>query len=263
MGIYESIVEMKQSGAPFVVATVVDAKGSTPRETGAKMIVKKDGIVEGTIGGGAIEKAVVDEALKRMDSGEAITINYDLGDLKMQCGGKMTVFLEPIIPMPQLLVFGAGHIAHSLNKIANMIGFRVGIIDNRIEFANAERFSNANIIIAKEYEDAFSELRFDKNIFIVIVTHKHLHDEAVLQRCVQQPFAYLGMIGSKMKVKKALDRLIEYGIDSQLIKRIHTPIGLDIGAQTPEEISIAIAAEMIAIRSGAETSPSSLTISND
>ena len=263
MDIYESIVSMKRSATPFVIATVVDAKGSTPRETGAKMLVRQDGNVEGTIGGGAIEKAVVDEALKLFNSGEAKTIAYDLGDLKMQCGGKMTVFLEPVIPSPQLIIFGAGHIGYALDKIADMLGFRICVVDNRVEFANKARFPNAHGIFATEHIDAFTELYFDQDTFIVIVTHKHLHDEAVLQRCVQQPFAYLGMIGSKTKVKKILTALKDKGINSDIINRVHTPIGLDIGAKTPEEIALAIAAEMVAIRSGKTSSPLSLKISHD
>ncbi len=263
MDIYDSIAELKKSGEGFVVATVVEAKGSTPRDAGAKMLIRKNGSVLGSIGGGAIEKIIIEEALKLFSAPKATTLHYNLGELKMQCGGKMTLFLEPVIPSPQLLIFGAGHIGFALAQVADILGYRIVVIDNRPEFAVHERFPMAQQIIAGDYMQAFESLQFDDTSHIVIVTHKHLHDEAILQKCVDQPFCYLGMIGSRTKVQKALAALKENRVDPQTIKRIHSPIGLAIGAQTPEEIAVAVAAEMIAIRRGADVSTLSMRVSHD
>lgn len=263
MDILKKIVDAKEAGIPIIIATVVDAKGSTPREIGAKMIVRQNGQVVGTIGGGAIEKTAVDEALKLFQSGEAKTVHYNLGDLRMQCGGKMSIFFEPIFPNPQLFIFGAGHVGQALSKIADMLNYRVTIIDDRPEFANNERFPRARPIIVEEYSKAFDALELDEKSHIVIVTYKHLNDEVVLQNCINQPFKYIGMIGSRSKVKKALTALKKQGITDEVVRKIHAPIGLNIGANTPEEIAVAIAAEMIAVRNGADISSLSMRSVND
>jgi len=263
MDILEKIVDSKKAGKPLVVATVVDAKGSTPREIGAKMIIRQNGAIAGTVGGGAIEKAVVDEALTLFKSGEAKIMHYDLGDLHMQCGGKMSVFFEPVLPNPQLFIFGAGHIGRALSTIAAILNYRITVIDNRPEFANNERFPAAQNIIVENYSKSLDALHFDQNSYIVIVTHKHLHDEVVLQNCIDHPFKYLGMIGSRSKVQKALAQLKERNVADAVIRQIHAPIGLNIGANTPEEIAVAIIAEMTAVRNGADISSLSMRGVND
>ena len=251
MNIYEKIATLQKNGKPAVLATVVKSIGSAPRSEGAKMLVYQNGLIDGTIGGGAVEKVVVDEALKILGTSETKLLDYDLGqDLAMSCGGKMTVFLEPLTPQPQLLIFGAGHIGAALTKIGKMLGFRITVIDNRSEFANKERLPEADTVFAMEYNQAFGELSFSPETFIILVTHRHTHDQEILEYCIQQPFKYLGMIGSKTKVKKALDLLHEKGVSKDLINKIHSPIGLDIGADTPEELAIAIFGEIIAIKTG-------------
>lgn len=162
----------------------------------------------------------------------------------------MTVFLEPLIPQPQLLIFGAGHIGTALTKMGKMLGFQITVIDNRPEFANKDRLPEADIVIAIEYEQSFEKLSFTPETYIVLVTHRHAHDQEILEHCIQHPFKYLGMIGSKTKVKKAFDILRDKGISQDIIDKIHSPIGLDIGADTPEELAIAIFGEIIGIRTG-------------
>ena len=250
MDVFEKVIDAKNSGIPLILATVIDVKGSAPREIGAKMIIWQDGKTEGTIGGGAIEKAVIDEAKKLYDHPEAKIFNYDLTELKMQCGGNMVVFLEPIIPKPQLFIFGGGHIGLALAKIGEMLNYSLTIIDDRPEFANAERFPAAHALVAQPYAEAFKKLNFTHDTYIVIVTYKHLHDQEIIEFCATRPFKYLGMIGSKTKVTKSLKTLKEKGVSPETIGRIHSPIGLNIGANTPEEIAVAIAAEMIAVRNG-------------
>ncbi len=257
MDILEKVVNAKKSGTPLVLLSVIDVKGSSPREIGAKMILWQNGTTDGTIGGGAIEKAALEEARGVFETGEAKVCHFDLSELKMQCGGRMSVFMEPILPGPQLIIFGAGHIGLALSKIAEMLNFSVTIIDDRPEFATTERFPAAQSVICKNYTDSFAGLNFHQ-AYIVIVTYKHVHDQDILEECVKHPFAYLGMIGSKTKVAKSFNIIREKGISEEIIGNIHSPIGLDIGANTPEEIAVAIAAEMIAIRNGANVSSLSL-----
>ncbi len=253
MSIFDEIVAVQNAGIPGVLATVVESLGSAPRETGAKMLIKADGSISGTIGGGAIEKRIMEEGLALVAKGEARLLHYDLGkDLGMSCGGKMTVFLEPLTPAHRLIIFGAGHIGAALTQIGKLLGFTVWVIDNRQEFATGERLPFADKVIAKEYAEVLAGLAFDENAYIVLVTHKHAHDQEILEYCVRQKFGYLGMIGSRTKVANAFARLREIGIDEGTIRRIHAPVGLEIGASTPAEIAVAIAAELVAVKSGTE-----------
>ncbi|MBN1478662.1 xanthine dehydrogenase accessory protein XdhC [candidate division KSB1 bacterium] len=263
MDIFAKVVAAKNQGLSLVLATVIDVKGSAPREIGAKMIVWQDGRAEGTIGGGAVEKAVIDHAITLFAGGEAQIYNYDLTELKMHCGGIMSVFLEPIIPRSQLVIFGGGHIGLALTKIADMLDFAVTLVDDRPEFANSQRFPTAQTVLTKPYADVLPDMSFTENTYIVIVTYKHLHDQLIIEHCVQQPFKYLGMIGSKTKVRHSLELLREQNVAHDIIERIHSPIGVNIGAKTPEEIAIAIAAEMIAIRNGADLTTLSMKLSHD
>ncbi len=263
MDIFEKLVQARKENRSFVLATVIDVKGSTPRDIGAKMLIFQDGKTEGTIGGGAIEKKVVDESSVLFSTGKSQVVDYDLDDLNMQCGGKMSLFLEPVIANPSLLIFGAGHIGLSLATMADMLNFDVTVIDNRPEFANQERFPTARQILNKDYSQALTELSFDENSYIVIVTYKHLHDQEILEYCINQPFSYLGMIGSKTKVKQSFQKLAERGVSQERINRINSPVGLNINAQTPEEISIAILAEIIGIRNGADLTAQQMKLPYD
>jgi len=251
MDIYEEIIKAKSSSQPFVLATVVESLGSSPREAGAKMIIKSDGSTVGSIGGGAVEKTVMEEAKKLMGSAEPKLFQYNLSkDLGMQCGGKMSIFLEPFLTAAKLYIFGAGHIGTALTTLGDMLGFAVTVVDNRPEYANQQRLPLAQRVLADEYSNALNELTFDENTYIVIVTHGHAHDEEILRYCARQKFKYLGMIGSRNKVKKALDFLRQDGIPEDVIDNIHAPIGIDIGADTPAEIAVAIAAELVAVKTG-------------
>jgi xanthine dehydrogenase accessory factor len=253
MDIFEKVVDAKKRGLPLVLLSVIDVKGSSPREIGARMILWQDGTTDGTIGGGAIEKEALQEAGRVFETREARVFHYDLTDLKMQCGGKMSVFIEPILPKKQLIIFGAGHIGLALSHIAELLSFSLTVVDDRSEFANEQRFPHAAAIICKNYKESFNDLIF-KDSYIVIVTYKHLHDQEILEECVKHPFAYLGMIGSTTKVTKAFNLLMEKNVSKDILNKIHSPIGLDIGANTPEEIAVAIAAEMIAVKNGQDIS---------
>jgi xanthine dehydrogenase accessory factor len=259
MDIFEEIVAAKKANVPVVLATVIESLGSAPREEGARMLIKSDGTIIGTIGGGAIEKVIADQAMKLMNTTSPTLVRYDLKDVGMTCGGAMSIFLEPLHPAPRLIIFGAGHIGTALAQIGKMLDFTVVVVDNRPEFASRERLPWADTVIAEDYRNALQNLLPIDNAYVIIVTHKHVHDFEVLEQCVQNPFHYLGMIGSTTKVTKAFQQLREKGVSEVVIERIHAPIGIDIGANTPAEIALSIAAELVAVRSGTKISGMQLT----
>jgi xanthine dehydrogenase accessory factor len=249
MDIFEEIVAAKKSNQPVVLATVIESLGSAPREEGARMLVRPDGSISGTIGGGAIEQLILKEALAMMQGGAPKVIRHELKDIGMQCGGGMAVFLEPLVPAPQLVIFGAGHIGACLAQIGKMLDFTITVVDNRPEFASPERLPWADRIIAEEYGSAMQKISFTDQSYVVILTHKHAHDFEVLEQCIAKPSCYLGMIGSKAKVAKVFDQLRSNGVSDEIIKKIHSPVGLKIGANTPAEIAISILAEIVQVRS--------------
>ena len=261
MDIFEEIVAAKKAGTPVVLATVIESLGSAPREEGARMLIRADGSIAGTIGGGAIEKKIVDEALQLMSASSPKFVRYELKDIGMTCGGGMSVFLEPLLPAAQLIIFGAGHIGNVLSRIGKMLDFNVTVVDNRPEFADRALLPWADIVIAEDYQKAIDALTLTDNTCLVILTHKHGHDFEVLEQVLHKPFRYLGMIGSRTKVARAFQQLRDKGVDETIIHKIHSPIGIDIGASTPAEIAISIAAELVAVRSGKDVS--NLTLRRD
>jgi xanthine dehydrogenase accessory factor len=248
MDIFEEIVVAKKEGRAVVLATVVETQGSGPRGEGARMLVKKDGTTIGTVGGGAIEKLVVEEAQKIMNASSPKMISHDLKDIGMSCGGSMRIFLQPLNPAPQLFIFGAGHIGTVLSQIVKTMEFNVTVIDNRPEFANKERLPWVDDVIPGEYQDAIEKLDFNESTYVVILTHKHAHDFEVIQECLKKPHCYVGMIGSKKKVETVFNNLRKKGVGDEVINSIHAPIGMEIAANTPAEIAISISAQLVVVR---------------
>jgi len=249
--IYAELARLSAAGEEAALATVISASGSTPREEGAKMLVRPDGSIMGTIGGGAMEKAVIKEALEVMRRGKARKMEHRLsagGELGMICGGDTEIFIEPITAAPPLFVFGGGHIAVPLVKMAGLAGFKITVVDERPDFASAERFPDAAGVLALDIPSAYARLNVDKGSYIVIVTHGHKGDEAALEGALKTPARYIGMIGSKEKNKAVFAHLLAKGFTQDDLARAHAPIGLRIKAQTPEEIAVSILAEMIAVR---------------
>ncbi len=252
--LYSEIAEIEKRSIPAVIVTVVESKGSAPQKSGSRMIVYSNGNTHGTVGGGAIEKEAIRQAMDLMNSKEPLLKEYSLeADTHMLCGGNMTLFFEPLNPPSPLYVFGGGHVCKALSGVIKDAGFAMTVIDNRPEFTAPERFPDINAVICKPYDQALSELTFTDHTFIVIVTHGHLHDQEILEYCVQQHFAYLGMIGSKRKVGQTRKTLMDKGITAERIDQIHSPIGLPIGGDSPAEIAISIAAEMIAVKNKIDT----------
>ena len=241
-------------GETIALVTIIETKGSTPREVGAKMVVGKDGLIAGTIGGGITEARVIEEAKQALKEGEGKLLDYHLTkeqaalDEGAICGGEMKVFIDILQPKEEVLIFGAGHIAVCLSKLAKMVGFRVIIIDERKEFANRARFPEVDRIIIKEAGKALTNVKVTSSTYVVIVTKGHLQDEEALFSVINLGVGYIGMIGSCKKNATVFQRLTKKGISQEELDKVHTPIGIDINAQTPEEIAVSIMAEIIQVR---------------
>ncbi len=255
MDIYEEIVKLRNEGRRGAVATIVNVRGSVPSFRTAKMLVRDDGSILGTIGGGCVEAEVWQAAREVMEQEKPRTLTFDLNhdpkyDTGLVCGGTLDVFVEPILPPPILYIFGAGHIAYSLYKIATIVGFNVVVADDRATYANRERFPDAQVF-AEDFEQILRKLRLNSSSYAVIVTRGHKDDMRILRWAVQPEQAearYVGMIGSRRKVIAIQKELMKEGVAEEEFQRILSPVGLDIGAITPEEIAVAICAEMIAVR---------------
>jgi xanthine dehydrogenase accessory factor len=242
--------EAVEDNREAVLALVVAAKGSAPREAGARMVVFKDGRTFGTVGGGAIEKRVIEEALAMESDGPPRLFSFDLNkDLDMQCGGQVSVFLESVRGLRRLLIFGGGHIGLALAKLAPLLGMHPVVADERPDFCSAERFPGADLLPVLP-EEAVQRLKPGPRDHAVIVTHRHARDLDCLRLLVGRPLSYLGMIGSRSKVAATLEKLRSEGVAEERLSRVHAPIGLNLGGRTPGEIAVSIAAEIIAENHG-------------
>jgi xanthine dehydrogenase accessory factor len=250
MDVYEELTRLRRSGHKAALATIVNVEGSIPSFRSAKMLVREDGSIVGTIGGGCTEAEVWQAAKDVIESETPQMLDFDLGqdaayDEGLICGGALKVYVEPILPLPQAIIFGGGHISKSLSKIASEAGFQTVIVDNREAYANDERFPEAMATRAEEYEEAFGHLDVNGASYLIIVTRGHRDDMRVLRWAVQQDVRYIGMIGSRRKTTEVVKSLIEEGVSLESLSRIHAPMGLDITASLPEEIAVAVVAEMI------------------
>ena len=253
MDIFEEIVRLGRLGQKCALATIVQVRGSIPSFESAKLLVREDGSMLGTIGGGCVEAEVWNAAREVIASGKPRHLSFSLGqdaayDNGLICGGQLDVFVEPVMPQPAAYIFGAGHISKSLSKVADLAGFRTVVIDDREAFANRERFPEADEVHAGEYESVFPQLPVNESSYIVIVTRGHRDDMRVLKWAVGTNARYIAMIGSKRKVIGVVRELEKEGIPAVAFERMFAPMGFDIGAITPEEIAVAVVAEMIAVR---------------
>ncbi len=265
MDIYEEIVALRKAGRRAALATITNVRGSIPSFRSAKMLVRDDGSALGTIGGGCVEAEVWQAAREVMEEEKPRSLTFDLNNdprynTGLVCGGTLEVFVEPVMPPAELFIFGGGHVALSLSKVAHLAGFEITVIDDRENFANRERFPEAAQVIAADFETAIATVRPSAASFLVIVTRGHRDDMRVLGWAVKTSARYIGMIGSRRKVLTVFDALEEQGIERERFARVHAPIGLDIGAVTPEEIAVAIVAEMIAVRRNVPVAGKSVSI---
>ena len=256
MDVFEEALKLRREGKRGVMATIVHTNGSIPSFESSRMLVKEDGSIVGTIGGGCVEAEVwaaakevlKAEAPRKMTFNLNNEANYDNG---LICGGTVEIFVEPILPIPALYIFGGGHVSMALAKAAYSAGFTIGVVDDREQFANLERFPMASEVYTS-WEDAFEKIKPNASTYMVIVTRGHKDDMRVLGWAVNTDARYIGMIGSKRKVLSVYAALEREGIASEKFEHIHAPVGLEIGALTPDEIAISIAAELIAVRRGAK-----------
>jgi len=254
--IYSEIVRLRRAGEKCAVATIVGARGSVPSYESAKMLVRADGSIFGTVGGGCVEAQVLTAAREVIATGRSKSLSFELTqdaahESGLICGGEVEIFVEPVLPQPTAFIFGAGHISKGLSKIASLAGFSTVIVDDRESFANRERFPEADAVCAAEYEAVFPSLAINESSYLIIVTRGHKDDLRVLRLAAVAPARYVAMIGSKKKVIELVQELEADGVPRDALDRLHAPMGLDIGAITPEEIAVAVIAEMIAVRRNA------------
>ncbi len=261
MNIMQKAAELIEKRIPFALATVTASRGSTPRSTAAKMIVLKDKTIFDTIGGGIVEAKVIDEAAAAIAEGKPRKLEYRLnnkvqGGLDMLCGGDLDVFIDVYNANPHVVIVGGGHVGYALAKAVILLGWEYSVIEEREDYSSDQRFESARNIYRSGDLEVLSNIEFDENTYIVIVTKDH--DKESLKRIIQKSQqhsiqehfipAYIGMIGSRRKVKIVFDALAAEGIPSELLNKVYAPVGLDIGAETPEEIAISIVSEMIKIK---------------
>ena len=253
MDVLDEIVRLRALGQKCALATIVEVRGSIPSFQTAKLVVREDGSLAGTIGGGCVEAEVWEAAKEVIQTGKPRKMSFSLGqdaayDNGLICGGQLDVFVECITPQPSVVIFGGGHISKSLAKVLDLAGFRVTVVDNRETYANAERFPEAADVFAEEYEEVFPKLPVTDSTYLVIVTRGHRDDMRVLRWAVTTRAKYISMIGSKRKTISVIKELEKEGLPREAFERVYAPMGLEIGAISPEEIAISVGAEMIAMR---------------
>jgi xanthine dehydrogenase accessory factor len=253
--VFAAAADALERGEPVALVTIVSTRGSTPQRVGAKMLVYADGRIVGTIGGGCYENDAFWKAREAISKRQPELVHYELSDDFAQetgliCGGQMDVYIEPIEPSPELYVVGAGHVGFHLARLANDVGFRVHVIDDREKFANRDRFPTAVEIVADEIPSWLDHSTLPPHAYVVIVTRGHTNDLEALRALAPRELRYLGLIGSRAKVARIYDALLTDQMAPDALKRVHAPIGLDIGAVTPQEIAVSILAELIAVKHG-------------
>lgn len=247
--LYQKIIDIENGSDIAALCTIIATKGSAPRKTGAKMLVYKNGSIDGSIGGGALEKKVIEQALEVLKNNSAkIVIHNLVTELAMCCGGIVELFIEPIMSKKKLYIFGAGHCGKALARFAVDLDFNVTLIDDRYDAFEGTDISECTLV-KEHHATAIEELSFDENTFVVILTYNHAYDREILALTSKKTHGYIGMIGSLRKVEIAKKNIVASNIlDEQELNKIDMPIGLDIKAITPQEIAISILAKLIEVR---------------
>ena len=255
--VFAAVSDALERGEPAALVTIISTTGSTPQRIGAKMLVYSDGRIVGTIGGGCYENDAFWKAREAIANRKPQLVHYELSDDFAQetgliCGGQMDVYIEPIEPSPELYIIGAGHVGFHLGRLAHEVGFRVHVVDDREKFANSERFPNAVEIVVDDIPAWIGRTSLPPHAYAVVVTRGHTNDLEALRALAPRELRYLGLIGSRAKVARIYEALMEDQVPPEALKRVHAPIGLDIGAVTPQEIAVSILAELIAVKHGKE-----------
>jgi xanthine dehydrogenase accessory factor len=253
--VFAAVADALERGEPAALVTIVSTTGSTPQRVGAKMLVFADGRIVGTIGGGCYENDAFWKAREAITHRRPQLVRYELSDDFAQetgliCGGQMDVYIEPIEPSPELYIVGAGHVGFHLARLAGEVGFQVHVIDDREKFANRERFPMAVEVVADDIPAWLARTTLPAHAYVVIVTRGHTNDLEALRALAPRDLRYLGLIGSRAKVARIYDQLLADHMPADQLRHVHAPIGLDIGAVTPQEIAVSILAELIAVKHG-------------
>lgn len=260
--IWQEIDAAMKARQPVIAATVTRDSGSVPRRTGAKMLIFPDGRASGSVGGGLFESLIIRDALKALSCNQSVTQSYSFNPkgagpnaFGAVCGGRADVFLEIIMPPDQLLIVGGGHCGRALARMASLLDFKIVIVDDRAEYAHPDDYDFPNVESVLHLPDDFEGLPIpDESTYVALVSKGFVTDEAALRRVLDTPAPYIGMIGSRRKCKIVFDNLRAEGISEEILARVHAPIGLEIHAETPEEIAVSILAEIIQVRARKKTS---------
>ncbi len=249
MSIYGKIAEAEKSNTAIAVCTVISTKGSTPAKTGAKMLVKEDGSIYGTVGGGELERKVIQDALAVIGQNEPRLFRHDLlHQHSMCCGGVVELYIEPVIRQSRLYIFGAGHVGSVLAKYSADAGFEVVVIDDRKDYTDAIAIEGVNKMNL-DFDLALKLLPFDRQTYIAIMTYDHAIDRNILSFCIKKPHAYLGMIGSERKVLVTGKQFMDAGIATEEeLNAVDMPMGLIPDSDGPVEIAISILAKLITVK---------------
>jgi xanthine dehydrogenase accessory factor len=247
MHIYEEALRLKRQGRTSAIATIVECRGSSPQKQGAKMLVRDDGSLLGTLGGGCLEADVVQAALMSLKDGVPATLPFELTEREggLVCGGTVLVYIEPLMLEPHLVILGAGHVGKTLSKLARFAGFRVTVVDDRKEFASRENIPDANELLVSEFDRAFKDITVENGTFIVIATRGHNHDLDAVKAALLTSAEYIGLLGSRRKKGLLFKALEESGFSKEDVGRVIIPVGMEIGSVTPEEIGISIMAQIV------------------
>lgn len=250
--VLEALLEAQAAGVPVVLATVVRARGSVPRHAGAKMLVYADGRFQGTIGGGEMEARVLREAAELFSSPHPRLISYSLVDPQRGdpgvCGGEMEIYLEPYLPPATLLVVGCGHVGQAVAHLGRWLGYRVVVTDDRVELATPEVVPDADVYLPGDFAQVLAHYPLTADTYVVLVTRNVSLDRQILPHILAHPTAYIGVMGSKRRWAETRRQLLEDGLDEAELARVHSPIGLELNAETPAEIAVSILAEIMMLR---------------
>ena len=252
MTILQTLAKLERKGEPVAVATVVGSQGSVPRHDGSKMLIYPDGRIDGTIGGGDMESRVIKEALAALKDGEIRKLSYAFRDVQKGdvgvCGGEVEVFVEPLLPKPQVIIAGGGHVGKAVAHLAHWLGFHVVVSDDRPDFATPEAVPSADEHIHCPLAELPSRTRIDQNSYVLLTTRGMPVDIEGLPALVETAAAYIGVIGSRRRWEVCIDKLRAGGMSDDVIARVTSPIGLELNAESPEEIAVSIMAEIIMLR---------------
>jgi xanthine dehydrogenase accessory factor len=261
--IYRALAELEESGGVGALCTIIKSRGSVPRHVGSKMLVYADGNFIGTVGGGEVENRVIKEALEALKEGKNRLLSYSMVNPKEGdpgiCGGQLEVYVEPVLSRPLLVVIGAGHVGIAVSHLASWLGFRVAVSDDRPEWCNPELHPDADEFYPVPMEELLDHLNITPNTYLVLTTRGVNIDAVGLPKLLKTPAAYLGIIGSKRRWITTRKRIMEETELTEVdLDQIYSPIGLEINAETPEEIAVSIMAEIIMLRKGGSGKPMKL-----